>query len=183
MRSWGADRTLRATLLLVTIASTGCVGIQDTYAPPEQRKPLNVEDPSPLKPFVDMNDAGAPAQFIRDISPALEGGTWRWTQQRPTLMFSIPTGKGWKFAADFTISDLTFAQTGPVTMTITVNGQKLDETLYDKPGYKHFEKPVREDWLRAKAENIVTMEVDKVWVAPTDKATLGFVLTRCGFIR
>jgi hypothetical protein len=170
-------------LCIFALCTTGCVGIQDTYAPPDQRKPLNVEDPTPLKAFIKMNDSFASSHFIKDIGEDLQGGTWRWTQQHPTMMFIVPSTKGVKFVSDFAIPDLTFAQTGPVTITVTINGQVLDSTTYDKPGYQRIEKAVRESLLHAKTENIVTMDIDKLWVAPTDKATFGFILTNAGFIQ
>jgi hypothetical protein len=172
---------LAATLVLA-LTTTACVGIQDTYAPPDQRKPLSVEDPSPLKAFIKMNEPSASSHFVRDISQDLQSGTWRWTQQRPTLIFMLRSTKGQKFSSDFTIADLTLQQTGPVTITITINDHVLDKTTYTQSGDQHFEKPVPEAWLRAKTENIVIMEIDKLWLAPLDKATFGFILTTAGFI-
>jgi len=166
-----------AAVLLFAVMMCACVGIQDTYAPPEQRKPLNVEDPSPLKPYIKMNEGGARDHFVRDIGKELQGGTWRWTQLRPTMMFVLPSTKGQKFSAEFAIAEITFKDTGPVTMTISVNGHELDKTTYSQFGAQHFEKPVPEAWLRAKAENLVVMEIDKLWVAPADKVTFGFILT------
>ncbi len=168
---------------LLALLVCGCVNIPDVYAPPQQRKPLSVEDSSPLKSFINMNEVAAPVHFVRDIAPAVEGGSWRWARKSPTLMFSVPSTKHMKFSADFTISGHTLKETGPVTMTITINGHELDKTTYSTEGDRHFEKPVPEDWLRTKAENVVTMEVDKVYVAPSDKVVLGFVLTRAGFIQ
>jgi len=172
----------RLSLLLPALAMVGCVGIQEAYAPPEQRKPLSVEDPSPLKAFIHMNDPWAPSHFIRDIGQELQGGTWRWTQQRPTMMFLVNSTKGQKFSSDFTIAELTLQQTGPVTISVTINDHLLDKATYAKSGYQHIEKEVPEAWLHAKAENIVVMEIDKLWVAPADKATFGFILTTAGFI-
>ncbi|MEP6539816.1 MAG: hypothetical protein ABJF23_31085 [Bryobacteraceae bacterium] len=169
-------------VLALALSMAGCVGIQDAYAPPEQRKPLSVEDPSPLKAFIHMNDPSAPSHFIRDIGQELQGATWRWTQQRPTMMFLLKSTKEQKFSSDFTIADLTFQQTGPVTISILINDHLLDKTTYTKSGYQHIEKEVPEAWLHSKAENIVVMEIDKLWMAPADKATFGFILTSAGFI-
>jgi hypothetical protein len=169
--------------VLLAALQAACVSQPDTYAPPAQRKPLNVEDPSPLKAFVNMSDADAKLHFVKDISDSLEGGVWRWTKKSPTLMLTVPNTSGWKFAADLTIHELTFKDTGPVTITITVNGHELTKQHYDKPGPEHVEQPVPPEWLRAKAENLVTLEIDEVWIAPEDKAVLGFVLTRAGFFR
>lgn len=170
-----------AAVVLLAVLQLGCVSQPETYAPPTQRKPLSVGDPSPLKAFVNMNDSDASVHFVRDISPTVEG-VWRWARQKPTLLLSVPTATGWKFAADVTISDLTFKDTGPVNITVTINGHELTKAHFDKPGPGHIEKPVPPEWLRPKAENVVSLEIDKVWIAPEDKAVLGFVLTSAGFI-
>lgn len=159
-----------------------CVSQPDTYAPPTQRKPLSVEDQSALKPFLNMNDPEAKFYLVKDVSPALEGGVWRWARQNPTLMLTLPTTTGWKFAADIGISELTFKDTGPVNLTVIVNDHELTKAHYDEPGPKHIEQPVPPEWLRTNAENLVSLNIDKVWVAPEDKVVLGFVLTRAGFV-
>jgi hypothetical protein len=171
-----------AVPLVLALTTAACVGIQDTYAPPDQRKPLSVEDASTLKAFIKMNEPSAPIHFVRDIGQDLQSGTWRWTQQRPTLMFSIPTTKDQKFSSDFVIAETTFQKTGPVTISITINDHLLDKTTYAKSGQQHFEKAVPELWLRMKPENIVTMEIDKLFISPSDKAPFGFILTNAGFI-
>src|SRR3954466_15610220 len=107
-----------AAMLGLAVLLAGCVGIPDTYAPPDQRRPLSVEDPSPLKPYIKMNDPWATSHFVRDIGQDLQGGTWRWTGQHPTMMFLLPAVTGRKFVSDFTIAELTFEQTGPVTISV-----------------------------------------------------------------
>ena len=73
------------------------------------------------------------------------------------------------------------AVTGPVTISYIVNGRLLDKVRYDTPGAKHFEKPVDSSWLKANADTVVTMELDKAWT-PEPGVKLGVTLTRAGFL-
>lgn len=174
---------MRCLVFLMTLLATGCVSIPDTYAPPQQRRPLAAEEPSPLKPYVHMNEASAPVHFLKGVGQNVEGGTWRWAQPEATLMFSLPQTKGWKFSADYTIPEITFKDTGPVTVKVTINSHELESVRVEQPGGRKIEKPVPEEWLHAKDPNLVTFTVDKTWVSPTDGVKLGFVLTAAGFVQ
>ena len=127
-----------------------------------------------------MNDPDATAYFIRDISPTLEGGTWRWVIRRPEMRIYLDSTARLKFTADFTISETTFSHTGPVTVSFVINDHLLDKTRYASPGPQHFEKPVPESFLKPRWVNFVVMEPDKTWVSP-EGVTFGFILTRAGF--
>ena len=172
-----------ATILVVTsLVATGCVNIPDTYAPPMQRKATPGPDTSNLKHFVAMSDEHAADHFLRDIGSTLEGGSWRWTGQKPTVRLYLGRVQGLSLSMDFSISDQTMRQTGPVTITYWVNGKVLDKVRYEKPGPQHFKKKVVESWLYKNGDNVVTAELDKVYVAEDDSAKLGVTLTRIGFL-
>jgi len=160
----------------------GCVSIPDTYAPPIQRQPMTGTDLGKLGHFVAMSHPDAPKYFVGDIGEALENGAWRWTGQKPTLQFVLTTVRDLRFMMDFSIAEATFAETGPVTISFYVNGRLLDRVRYDSPGEKRFEKPVDPSWLRLGADNIVTAELDRVWVSPEDQVKLGIILNRAGFV-
>jgi hypothetical protein len=173
-------RSLAFAALLLALAA-GCKRYPDTYAPPEQRQPLNLEEPPEFKSFLTMNDAAAPLHFVKDIKPDLQGGAWRWTLKQPTVMLSAPKERGLKFVAEVAIPDITFRDTGRVSITVTINGSKLDTFVFPKPGSRRLEKPIPDGWLRAGEDNTVTMEIDKLWTAQQDGVQVGFILTSVGF--
>ncbi len=166
-----------------TLMLAACKSIPDTYAPPVQRKPLEGPDDTALRSFVNMNDPEAEAYVVRDVSKTLESGTWRWTGPRPELRFSLSATANQKLRVDFAIAESTFRQTGPVTLTFTVNGNLLDKVRYVSHGEKRFEKPAPASWLRTDVHNYVSIEVDKPWVAPTERTRLGIILIRAGFVQ
>jgi hypothetical protein len=173
---------MRLTIFIALLALlAGCVNIPDTYAPPMQRRPLAGPDTSRLKHFIAMNDPAAQDHFLRDIR-GLESDSWRWTGKNPTLRFVLPTVEALKLKVDFSISGDTFASTGPFHITYWVNGRQLDKVRYTAAGPQSFVKPVQAAWLAKDADNIVKMELEKVFVAERDKVELGVTLARVGFV-
>jgi len=133
--------------------------------------------------MVYMNDDDARAHFVRDISAALEGSTWRWTQKRPALKVLLVKTAGLKYVVDFTLPEPTMQQTGPVNISFFLGDRLLDRVRYEKPGFQHYEKPIPPEWLQTTTETEISAEIDKLYKSPTDGATLGFILTRMGFER
>ena len=172
---------LRFLALAAALALAGCSREPDWYAPPIQRQPLVVSEPAFVGPYVYMGNPNADAYIVKDVAPASEGGAWRWTYRRPELQFYIGPAQQLKFVMEFAIVDRTFAETGPVTLTVFINGRPLDRFRYDKPGSYTIDKPVPAELLKADAINRVAIEPDKVWTAREDGAALGFILTSAGF--
>lgn len=173
-------RNLIPIVLLLLIAA-GCSSMPDTYAPPAQRKPLTGQDRGSLRAFVRVNEVGAEAHFLKDVSLFLEGGHFRWTKQRPTLQFLVPHRSGMKLKVDFGLHSEVLNKVGPITITYYINGRQFDQVRYEKDGEHHYEKPVPLDFLSMDAPTIVTMSLDKVLDTP-DGNKLGMILTGAGFV-
>ena len=169
--------------LTIALWLAGCTAIPDYYAPPVQRRPMTGPEPSPVTHFVTMNAPNAEAHFVHGVSRHLEGGAWRWLEPRAELVFRLPTAQRLRFVMEFAIPEVTFAQRGPVVVSVFVNDQLLDRSRYEKGGEFRIEKPVPAEWLRTDLHNYVTLEIDKPWVAPQDGARLGFILKSAGFLQ
>ena len=161
----------------------GCSSAPDTYAPPVQRQPLTVPAASgSLSYFVSMSDPFASAYIVKDIADTTESGGWRWTYRRPELRFFVPaTAQHLYFTMDFSFPERIFRETGPVTLTFTINGRPFDRSRFEKGGQLHYRKQVPPGLLQPDAENTVVIEPDRVWVSKTDGAALGFILASAGF--
>ncbi len=168
-------------LAVLTLTLAGCVSIPDTYAPPMDRRPVTGYGDTSFGGVVSMSDASARAHIVKDISPQLQSGAWRWTLQRPELRFAVSHTKGVRLVMDFAVAKSTFDSTGPVTISFYVNDRLLDKVRYDQPGNKRFEKPVPPEWLATDRMNTIAAEIDKLYVSPLDGAKLGFILSRAGF--
>jgi hypothetical protein len=138
---------------------------------------------SKLREFIEMSNAAAAEHIVNGIAEKVEAGAWRWTEERFTLMFRVPSIEGNKLVLEFTVPTDTFAQTGPFHITYTVNGRVLDKVRYDSPGEKRFEKAVPPVTLREDTENIVAVELDKAYIGEGDQKKLGVILFRAGFVR
>ena len=167
-------------LLLVLSGLAGCQRYPETYPPPIQRAK---EDGGVVsRHVIAMNDADATAYFIKDIGAGLENDTWRWTGPKPELRFLLNTVDDLKFAMNFSIADSTFEKTGPVTLSVFVNGHLLDRIRYTTAGQKRFIKEVPPDWLKVGGDTIVAAEINPCWISPTDGTQLGIILLEAGFV-
>ena len=171
----------RRYILIPLCLLAGCANIPDSYAPPIQRKPLTGAEPSPIGTFVNLGEPSADAYVVSDITGYVESSSWRWTRKRPELRFFLDSIEHLKFKADFSIADATLKDTGPVTISVFINGHLLGKVHCADTGRKQFEKPVPAAFLNPKAVNFAALEIDKVWVSKTDGAVLGFILTSAGF--
>jgi hypothetical protein len=164
------------------LLAAACSRTPDIYQPPIQRKPMTGPD-AHVGQFVNMSDLAADAFVVRDISKTTEGGSWRWAYRHPELRYYVRRIESLHFVMDLGIPEHTFRETGPVTLTISINGHELDKIRFDQPGDRHFDKPVPEPFMQRGAENFVSFETDKQWVSKEDGAVLSFVLSRAGFIK
>jgi hypothetical protein len=170
----------RAFLLCLTAFLGACQNIPEAYSPPEQRQLIADDRPYRIGRVMSMNDDAAPSRFVRDISPGLAGGLWRWTGKRPAINIFMRANDSVYYVIDFAVPDTTFKDTGPVTLSFYVNDRRLDSVRYPQPGTKHFEKAVPPDWIPVERESTVSAEIDKLWTSPDDGGQLGFILVRMG---
>lgn len=129
-----------------------------------------------------MSDPSADLHIVRDVSDTVEGGSWRWTYERPELRFWLDSTANLKLAVDFQCSGLTLEKTGPVTISFYVNNRLLGSTRCAEAGGYHFEKAVPPSWVNTTAPVSVAAQADKFWIAPSDGKKLGFILIKAGFI-
>ncbi len=162
------------------MALPGCQQMPEPYRPPVKRDPGMHLRARRSSAVVTMSDPDADVYLVSDIARADPKVPWRWCGQKPTLRVPIGAYLNQKFVIDFTLPEVTFRDTGPVTMTFFVDDQLLDQVRYETAGAKHFEKAVPNAWLHPGADNRVSAEIDKMWVSKDDGRRYGFILTRMG---
>jgi len=191
----------RAVLILLALAAAGCGNRLVWYPPPEQHPSLSLPSSLPFGYFVAMSDPNADAYIVGGFRSQSEG-SWRWTHEHPILQFYVPfrallnrpepvageiryqpitSAPPLRLLMDLTFPDQTFAQTGPVELTIRLNGKDFDRVRYTKPGSQEYIKDTPWEWLHPDAVNTVALDPDKTAAGP-DGERLGFVLTRAGFV-
>ncbi len=168
-----------ATLLF---ALAGCGGDGPWFPVPQQHRGL-AEASLPPAIEVDMASPDASDHIVGGIYPPAPGIGWRWTEANPEVWVMLERVDRLRFTADFAIWDDGFKQTGPVTLTFSVNGHVVGSERYTTPGVKHFEAAVPEEWLSPLKRATAGIAVDKVYVSPTDHKRFGIILVRIGFKR
>lgn len=169
-----------ALFVALALALPGCQQMPEPYRPPVKRDPGMHLYAFRSSAVIAMSDPDAGVYLVSDIGRADPKVPWRWCEQKPTLRVPVRTSVNQKFVIDFTLPEVTFHDTGPVTMTFFVNDQLLDRVRYLTFGEKHFEKPVPPAWLHPGAENQVAAGIDKMWISRSDGSRYGFILTRMG---
>ena len=171
------------TLALSCGLLAGCGRTPDGFPPPIQRDFATTSQATSPVTFLALGDPDAGAYVVRDIQANIEGDGWRWTHDRPAVRILLNRNDGWKARMEFSFPEPNFRQTGPVTVSFFVNDKLLDKVRYTTPGAKVFERAVPAAWLKAGEEALLSAEIAPPWIAPTDKAHLGFVLYKAGFVR
>ena len=91
-------------VLALTLLLTGCVNISSTYQPPIERRATTGPGSAMLGSMVSMSDPDAMTYIVRDVSPTVESGAWRWAFKRPELRFALASVKDVKLVVDLTVA-------------------------------------------------------------------------------
>ena len=169
-------------IVAAALVLTGCVPGPDNYPiPPQQKAPGAGEEIRSFGEYVKSWQPDAESYFIRHIA-GVEAGAWRWTHSDPELRFFVKDIRDRRFKLEIGVNDVTFRDTGPLRLSIFINGKEFDRVVYDSPGDKSYEKAVPPDMLRQKAENRVLIRVLNPWDTTDPKIKLGFILHEAGFL-
>jgi hypothetical protein len=175
-------KALRAVVALALVGA-GCSFGPKLVPLPEQYPAIDRPDPPDTRWFIAMSEQRAD-QFIRSgIPPGQGAGERRWTNEAPSLRFTLPRADGWTAALDLEFVDVTMRDTGPVTVSVAVNGTAIGELRCERPGRYQFRGAVPAGAVRAGAETVLSAAVDQPWIAKADAAKLGFLLYAGGFLR
>lgn len=169
---------LRILVAIAVLAMGACDRSPRAYPLPQQEPQFIGFKPHTVR-VLNMADADAPMYFVRDIQPDIHE-SWRWAMQRPAVKVRVHETRNVKYTLDFALPEVTFRDTGPVTIAFTVNNHLLDRIRYDHAGTYHFEKEVPEAWLTPESDAVVGAEIDKMWTSKLDGAKFGFIITRMG---
>jgi hypothetical protein len=171
--------TLRVLGAALIVALTGCTPPPESYPIPPQHQPIVAPEKLASGDYVSAGDPDAQTFFIRDIR-GLEGN-YRWTSVSPELKFLLTNTDRLKFQLHYGVHPVLRKEVGPLELTIAINGHELATIRDPAVGDKTFQKAVPADWLKANAENIVSIRVHNPWLAP-DKTQLGFIFLGAGFV-
>ena len=148
---------------------------------PAQRKPPQGVDPPGWRSFVKFDDPDQAGFVLRDIGP---GDGQAWTSDHPVLRFWVRPRPGLRFVLMIRMAGQTLRDTGPVTVTINVNGHFLGTIYGPHEGDYHFEQPVPTEWIQLGDPVDVSMQANPLWTDPASPPggmRLGFLIVEAGF--
>ncbi len=129
--------------------------------------------------FAAMSEPRANSFILNDIANT---GWKRWTGARPAVRCTLPWDGKWLAALDFQVADATLKDTGPITLTFEVNGQKVGSLRCDRAGAYRFRAVLPAALSKEDQELRLDVAIDKPWVSPGDGAKLGVLVTAAGFL-
>jgi hypothetical protein len=166
--------------LAAFVVCAACGRLPETFAPPPQHATLFPIPPGSPGYYFSMADSDAGAYLVQGVADH-GPGTWRWTFDHPVLRFYLPAAPGLQFTMEFTLPESTFKDTGPVTLSISINGKAFDRVRCEHAGQQSYRHAVPAELLRGNAINLVAIDPHPIWLSPSDGERLGFILSRAGF--
>jgi hypothetical protein len=147
-------------------------------------KKAEAEAAGPMLSVLRMNDPAAEAQLARGFY-GLEARKWRWTSSKFAVKLDPPensASRGAILKFEFSLPEAVVKQTGPVTLSASVNGSALAPVEYAKPGEYTYTSDLPSSFLRPRA-NSLEFTTDKA-LPPSggDKRELALVATSIGLL-
>lgn len=136
-----------------------------------------------LLTMVHAADPRGEVQLVRGFH-AVEQNAWRWTAGSFSVTLKPPAGAAQKGAVlqfKFVVPDVVINKVGAVTLSATVDGDKLAPETYSKSGEYSYTRDVPASALQNEAVN-VEFALDKFMPASDqDQRDLGVIMTMVGF--
>lgn len=130
---------------------------------------------------VDNSNPGDERSMLRDFMPG-PAGRWRWTFERPALLMNAPKRPNTKFSMDLVVHSGTFKETGPIRLSVFVNGQKIGEKVFNSAENQTFASAVPLNVLREDGIALVETRLDKYYKSPEDGQKMGYLFLRAAFV-
>jgi len=164
-------------LLLGMVLPCACCHSSLSRPMPVQRKPPAGPDPPAWGSFVNFGDPGANDYIVRDIDPT---GSARWARDHPEMRFLLVPRPGLRFDLTIWIAEQTLRDTGPVTVTVRINGHPLGSIFCPAADKYRMDLPVPIEWLHTGEPVHVLVEASPLWTGP-DGLHFAYLITEAGF--
>jgi hypothetical protein len=125
--------------------------------------------------------ADAYKYFVKDVIMCPPKSVSCWTRDDPVLKFKLASDRDRIFVVQFTISEQTMRQTGPVMIDYYINDRLLDSVRYSEDGDHEYRHVVPAAWLATNDYTLVRIHIRNPYLAPQDGARLGVLLASAGF--
>lgn len=130
-----------AAAAVLALALAACK--QQPQSVPVQQQPLETPGTT-IASDINMGAAKQEPQLLNGFY-SIEGGAWRWTAKKFTVVLRTPTGaaqSGGTLEFDFTIPEVVIQKEGKLTLNATVAGTPLGAEEYTKTGSQVYRKDI-----------------------------------------
>jgi hypothetical protein len=185
----GSILTMRRTpgrfeLCVISVAAglSACSSSVPAFAPPAQFVMPPGRDPQPEVRLLKMNGLDANFAVLEGVPGAGSGEEQKWTSDRARFQFRVASLDGDDLYLRFAVPEVTFRRTGPVRVSIDVNGRMFDSFVRTTPGQGEYRHPAEAIETRPFDPLILSIRIDPPYIAEEDNAKLGILLNEIGFV-
>ena len=176
----------RLAVIPLACVVAGCARVPDSMAMPAQFTMPSGPEPAVnslpyMRPLLSMADADIDDHIIRDVLRANTGEPSRWTQEHPAFRLIVDEVEGLEFYVQFFIPESTFQVTGPVKLTIGINGATVATPEFRNDGGHEFQCAIPAGLLKRREPATISLDVSPPYRAPKDGTKLGVLLFATGF--
>jgi hypothetical protein len=147
------------------------------YHVPQQYQP-RTDMALPFIPLLTMGTVNAVDNTIEGILN--DDSDWVWSNDHPKFRCFLHGKARWEFYLNFATVNETMKDTGPVTITIVINGSRFSELTVTKAGQREYVHNVSAEIA---LDGLVEIEliINPYWTSPEDHARLGILVHSIGF--
>jgi len=128
---------------------------------------------------VAMSDPDASARIIADVFPADPGEEWQFTGLHPKFRLQLQRVSPLNFYMRFDNSVEAVRDWGPVSFTITINGNRFRSSRFSSGG-QEYRRPVPDGWITKPGPVDIAVDIEPPRRAP-DGTPYGIRLHSIGF--
>src|ERR1017187_4372242 len=173
----------RLVLTLFPLLLIAALALAPAGCKRKRRNAKTDDQPTGLATMVNAADPRTSVQLLRGFH-GLEQNAWRWTAGEFAVTLKPPAGaaqKGATLEFKFVVPGAVINKLKSMTLTASVNGQKLPPETYTKEGEYTLTRDVPASALQQEAVN-VDFTLDKFLQATADDMRdLGVIMTMVGF--
>ncbi len=166
---------------MLTLVLYACGPAVPWYPPPVQYHFDPNTEPRVVGAVAAMDDPQVENYILSGVLPGERGSPWRWANEKAELRFQLGELKPTKFFVDYVIPDSTFKLTGPVKVSVSIDGKPAGTADVRAQGQQHLTMAVDASKFDPVTAIVVRIEVDKFYQSEHDGTRLGFMLQRAGF--
>ncbi|MBE0656537.1 MAG: hypothetical protein IH602_02550 [Bryobacteraceae bacterium] len=173
---------MRYSAIAALLLLASCSRQPDYYSPAAARPAARMIAPGELAHFTSMSAPGAANHIVSGVLDQ-GGDSWRWCGKDVELRFVVPVSRGLKFRTELAIADMTFSQTGPVRIDVSIEGGPPHAIDFDKPETRTVEWEIADGSVAVGQPVKVALTANKVWTPPEGGQPRAFILTSAGFVQ